>query len=286
MSLSARLPWWSKIAAKLVLARLPVGYGVWKRLGLFQHGRMESPDYALGVARKHLGRVDFGRRSEGFVALELGPGDSVAAGVVMRSLGAAATHLVDAGRFAREDLQTYRELFRILDLDPALVEPEPTSFSSLLDRFSIDYQTDGLKSLRTIPDASVDLIWSNAVYEHIRLAEVEATTTELRRILRPDGVCSHTIDLKDHLGGGANHLRVPERVWESETFASSGFYTNRLRRLELVSIFERCGFRVEIHTERRWQKMPVRQSRLEWRFRDLPADELMISDLEVVLHPA
>lgn len=29
------LPWWSKLRAKLVLSRLPFGYALWQRLGVF-----------------------------------------------------------------------------------------------------------------------------------------------------------------------------------------------------------------------------------------------------------
>lgn len=46
-----RLPWWSRIAAKIVLSRLPAGYGLWRRIGLFRHGEMDRTGYALGKVR-------------------------------------------------------------------------------------------------------------------------------------------------------------------------------------------------------------------------------------------
>jgi SAM-dependent methyltransferase len=263
-------------------------YLVWKRLGLFKHGRMENPDYAVGVFRKHLDRVQFARKEGGFVALELGPGDSVASGIVARACGAERSYLVDAGRFAREDLETYRSL---LDHLRAGGHDVPTSgdvdgFDQLLASFAITYLTEGLASLREIPDASVDLVWSNAVYEHVRLGEIEELTRELRRVLRPDGVCSHTIDLKDHLGGGANHLRFSPEFWESPRVASAGFYTNRLRASQLVALFERSGFRVEVLGERRWEEDPIARERLATPFRDCSPADLRISDLDLILHPA
>ncbi len=36
---------------------------------------------------------------------------------------------------------------------------------------NIIYLTEGLKSLREVPDASVDFLFSNTVLEHIRLKE-------------------------------------------------------------------------------------------------------------------
>src|SRR6185503_2514576 len=50
---AVEIPWWGKIAAKVVLARLPLDYRVWKRLHLFQHGTMEEPGYAHQVFKDH-----------------------------------------------------------------------------------------------------------------------------------------------------------------------------------------------------------------------------------------
>ena len=47
------------MAAKSMLARLPVGYRAWKRPGLFLHGARGWPDYAYGVFERHFDGVDF-----------------------------------------------------------------------------------------------------------------------------------------------------------------------------------------------------------------------------------
>lgn len=93
---------------------------------------------------------------------------------------------------------------------------------------------------------SIDFIWSQAVLEHIRKSEFLDTMLELHRILRPNGVCSHVVDLKDHLGGALNNLRFSEKLWESNFMASSGFYTNRIRYSEMLDIFHQAGFSVEV----------------------------------------
>lgn len=48
-----RIPWWFKIGAKLVSAYLHLPYEKWRSLGLFQHGLMLDPEYALSVFGKH-----------------------------------------------------------------------------------------------------------------------------------------------------------------------------------------------------------------------------------------
>ena len=66
---------------------------------------------------------------------------------------------------------------------------------------------------------------------------------ELFRILKPNGVCSHRVDLRDCLDGGLNNLRFSEARWEDALFRKSGFYTNRIRFREMVEIFEQAGFK-------------------------------------------
>ena len=70
-----------------------------------------------------------------------------------------------------------------------------------------------MSSIKKIPSNSVDLIFSQAVMEHIRKKDFEAMNSELYRVLKKDGVISHQIDLRDHLGGGLNNLRFSDSLW-------------------------------------------------------------------------
>src|SRR5467141_3811336 len=118
------VPWWLKIGAKIVLARLPISYAFWKRLGLFEHGDMNQPQRALETFLEHARMADvLGRegampqlRTQGddYTVLELGPGDSLFTAVIAKSLGASKTWLVDAGSFATMAMQPYAELMDYL----------------------------------------------------------------------------------------------------------------------------------------------------------------------------
>lgn len=285
--LKAGMPWWAKIGAKIVLSRLPLRYGFWQGLGLFRHGRMDSWSYALGVFDAHLNRAGLVDDLSGRVVLEIGPGDSVATAIIARAHGARAI-LVDAGCFAKADLDGYRALCDLLaqhgytppdlgnarDLDDVLVACEAR------------YLTEGLTSLRAIDSGSIDLIFSQAVLEHIRRHEFADTMRECRRILKPDGVCSHRVDLKDHLGGGLNNLRFSDRVWESAFFATSGFYTNRIQHSEMLSLFRNAGFDVTVLGTSRWQELPIRRASMAPAFREIGEEELLISGFDVLLRPA
>lgn len=287
MSIKAKIPWQAKIAAKLVFSRLPIGYGFWRRLALFRHGAMDQPAFAYEVFKWHFERVSFPRRSGGFVTLELGPGDSLFSAMIAYAFGASASYLVDVAPFARNDLKSYRAMANFL-IEKGLSVPDMARISSLeelLAACAARYETSGLSSLRAIPDQSVDFVWSQAVLEHIRRAEFLDVLRELRRVIRNDGVCSHRVDLRDHLGNALNNLRFPERIWESDFMANSGFYTNRIRYSEMLRLFRQAGFEVETVVAERWDKLPTRRAKLSASFEHLPDDELCVSWFDVALRP-
>jgi SAM-dependent methyltransferase len=286
--IKTRIPWPAKIAAKIVLARLSVGAGVWRRLDVFRQGRMERPEYAYRVFRRHFDRADFPRKGDGFVALELGPGHSLFSAMIASALGASSMHLIDAGHFATHDLEPYRAMARFLHGEglPCPRLDGAASVDEVLARCRAQYGTEGLASLRAIPDHTVDFIMSQAVLEHVRRREFVDVVQHLRRVLRPDGVCSHRVDLKDHLSDALNNLRFSERVWESTFMAGSGFYTNRIRYSEMLQLFRRAAFDVEVVNVDRWARLPTPRGRLSEPFRHLSDEDLRVSGFDVVLRPA
>jgi predicted SAM-dependent methyltransferase len=288
MNVKSLIPWHAKILAKLALSRLPARYALWHKLDLFSHGAMDQPDYAHEVFVTHYQRTQFGRKQGGYVALEFGPGDSALSALTTHAYGAAQCILVDAGSFAARDIEPYRRMAAYL-ADKRLPVPDLRSAGSLDDVLRschAQYHARGLQSLRELPSASVDFIWSQAVLEHVRREEFLATMVELRRVLRQDGACSHRVDLKDHLGGSLNNLRLSSRWWEKEWMARSGFYTNRLRLSEMLELFRRAGFACELLETRRWARSPIKRSQLAREFRDLSDDDLHVREFDVLLRPA
>lgn len=274
------------MGGKIVLSRLPAGYRVWERLGLFVHGAMDDPGYAWRVVTEHVARAGWSDLRDR-VVVELGPGDSLATALIGRALGAREIWLVDAGAFARTDLPPYIRLAGFLRSKGLAVPPVQTfkSTDEMLGACSARYLTNGLTGLAEIPSQHVDLVFSQAVLEHVRLREFPRLLTEMRRLLRPDGVASHQVDLKDHLAASLNHLRFDEQRWESEFMARSGFYTNRLRRATIVELFEAAGFTTRVDGVRRWPSVPLPRAALAPAFRDLPDEELTISQFDIVATP-
>lgn len=288
MGVISRLPWWAKLGGKLMLARLPVPYGFWRRAGLFRHGDMNVPARALNAFDTYYRRATaHAQLVSGFRSLELGPGDSVLSGLVARAYGASHVWLVDAGYYADTDVSACKKTVEMLraqgravpDIEGAISLPE------VLQRAGIEYLTQGTSSLATIPDASVDFFWSQVVLEHVPRAEFPLFLQELRRIVSLGAIGVHSIDFRDHLGGGLNNLRFSHATWEGRTFRGSGFYTNRIRPREMLALFAEAGFDVELVGETRWPEMPIRRDRLAREFHALPDEDFMVAEVEIVVRP-
>lgn len=288
MGLINHLPWWVRLGGKLVLSRLPVPYRVWRTLGLFRHGDMNRPEHAIATFQNYMGKVrDEHPLRQGFTSLELGPGDSVLAGLAARAMGAGRVWLMDAGAYAETDVRVCQEaveLLRSLGAAPPDIAG-CANLAEVLRRSDITYLTDGVAALKAIPTASVDFVWSQVVLEHVPVDELDALLTELRRVVRDNAIGIHGVDFRDHLGGGLNNLRFSERTWESGLFRHSGFYTNRIRCHDMVARFEAAGFSVLTLRETRWSKMPLPPARMALPYRNCALDNLLIAEAELLIRP-
>jgi hypothetical protein len=277
-------PWRLKLGVKVAVGLLPIPYSLWRRTGLFRHGEMLDPEYSRQVVRNHMARAVL---APGFVALELGPGDSVASGIVASSLGASRTWLVDTGRFAEARPDRYKRLWTLLASEASTLGPwqEPVDLLELCSAARITYLAGGLAELEGIPARSVDIAWSHAVLEHVHRAEMPALFAGLVRIMRQTGTLSHRVDLADHLSGGLKNLTAPSRDWERPLVWRSGAYTNRMSLSEIIGTAESAGFETEIVDVERWREPPISRDELVTEFRSRSDDELCIRAFDFIARP-
>jgi len=280
------VPWQLKIAAKILLARLPVSYHSWEKIGLFKQGGMERPEYALRIFRRHFEAAGLAGKADGFVGLELGPGDSLCSALIAKTFRGSRTFLVDVEPCASMDLGVYRRMeahLRQLGMYPPSLGRCRT-MDDVAEACGAEYMTEGLDSLRKIPSASVDFVWSNAVLPYVRRNQFVLTLQELRRVQRQGGVASHTIPIKDIIGGKLNDLRFGAGTWESPLMANSRFYTNRLRYLELLRLFREAGFEPEVVRKICWKTLPIPRRKMSKEFAQLSEEDLQVSAFDVLLH--
>jgi SAM-dependent methyltransferase len=286
----APVPWWAKIAAKLVLKRLPLSHSLLSRLNIFRHSYTSHNPLAQVLAIK--ARVEEFRSRTGRlpeVALELGPGEITTCAVVYKALGVAHTILIDVGDFGTTDLAAYERVAKAAS-DLGLAPPDlsgATDCADVLARCGATYGVNGLADLRRVPDGSVDFISSVAVIEHIRRCEVAATFAELKRIMKGDGLAFHAVDFQDHLGGKLENLRFSPASWESEWMAGSGFYTNRLSASAVIALMREAGFDVEVVSRALWPAPPTTRARIARELREgWTDDDLRVCSVRIVARAA
>jgi SAM-dependent methyltransferase len=102
--------------------------------------------------------------------------------------------------------------------------------------------TQRLTTLASCADASIDLILSNSVLEHV--ADMDALARELRRVLAPGGAMLHLVDYRDHFFRYPyHHLLWSDGVWDR--WLNPGDLP-RWRIRDHVESFQRHGLHVEI----------------------------------------
>lgn len=240
-----RIPWPLKFAVKLLLGLAHVDYRVLKRARIVEHGRMEDVAFCTRVFDRHVCRPLRARhRGAGGRLLEIGPGDSVATGILGLAAGYSRVFLVDVGTFADLRPAAINRLNALLN-GGMLPVPEDAGESQVLEHLrahGIEYLTDGLESLRAIESGSVQHSFSNTVLQHVHREDLPKIIDTLGRLHARGSLCSHVVNFTDHFSGGFVNHRLPDRVMESRIIKRAHLYTNRVAPLPLSERFASAGF--------------------------------------------
>tara|TARA_B100000989_G_C19469658_1_gene440057 strand:- start:74 stop:931 length:858 start_codon:yes stop_codon:yes gene_type:complete len=279
------VPWYLKIILKIILSRFPLNYSFWQKIGLFRHGHMDKIDYIIKVFERHIQFAKLDKNNlEGKHFIELGPGDSILSALLAYSYGAKLT-LVDVGHFVKEDINFYKNIcIKLIKLNYKMPDiSNCNNIYDILEKVESKYLTNGVESMKTIKSQSIDLIFSQAVLEHVRKRDFNNLAKEIKRVLKVDGTSSHAIDLKDHLNYSLNNLRFSDKLWESEFFAASGFYTNRLSISDITEVYKENGFKVDTLNKLTWKELPISRSKFAAQFKNRPTQDLLVSEFDLIL---
>jgi SAM-dependent methyltransferase len=252
--------------------------------------------------------------------VELGPGDSLGVGLMALLTGAQRCYAADAVRHASAatNLAVFEGLVALLkkrapiptDGDCAEIRPvvdEHGFPSHLFDRATLDaalapQRLDGIRrelggdlsgemirylapwgELRSVPDNSVDWVFSQAVMEHVdRPAE---TYREALRCLRPDGFMSHQIDFRSHETAAEwnGHLKYPGWLWRLMR-GNRPWFINRLPCSAHLRMQRDAGFTI-INEMPQLQSNPLSRSQLATEFKAMTAQDLQVAGAMIVSRP-
>jgi hypothetical protein len=245
--LKQRVPWPFKFTIKLALGAAGVNYRLLKRMALVEHGRMDRADFAQQVFEQHVaGPLREWRLAAAGTLLEIGPGDSVATGILGRASGFSAVELIDAGPFADLRPAALDRLFASLGAEELSLPRGATGeqvIARLRDR-GIVYRTSGVRALEALGTGSIAYSFSNTVLQHVHRNELPELVHELGRVHAAGSAASHLVNFTDHFSGGYVNQRLPDWFMESALIKRAHLYTNRVAALPLLDLFESAGFTV------------------------------------------
>ena len=118
----------------------------------------------------------------------------------------------------------------------------------------VEYHAPADAADTKLPAASVDVVFSNSVLEHVPGPVIEACLAEAMRILRPGGIVFHSVNCGDHYAYAdrsihqLHYLQYSDAAWSK--WNNAFLYQNRLRAVDFVDMAKRAGFAIEIDTSR------------------------------------
>lgn len=147
-------------------------------------------------------------------------------------------------KFIRYREEVSRILDKEVDLNPSVLG----SSKDLFYQFGINYLAPYHARNKLLPSNSFDFISNTATLEHIPESDLYGMLKECHRLLKPEGIMSCRIDLKDHYSyfdsqiSHYNFLKFSERTWC--LLNSSLHFQNRLRSRNYEEIATKVGFEI------------------------------------------
>lgn len=210
----------------------------------------EDVKYAIQITQGYLRLLTANQISpQGKVILELGPGINYGSTLVLACLGAKA---MVADRFlAPWDPDYHPQFYTLLRdwLQEQMPGADVRPIKNILSHGgytprSIRCYATALEALANIPTASVDVIFSNAVLEHIY--DPPTAFKSLARVSKPAGTGFHQVDFRDHrsMERPLEFLLMSQTDFAREFAERHGECGNRYRPWEYTQLFENVGFQV------------------------------------------
>jgi hypothetical protein len=306
--------WKFKAAVQRACASMPVGggevyYSLQRAMGL-----LRDPDRPLMMVRvaarlaRHLASLGFDVR--GKRVLEVGTGWRIDLPIGLYLAGAVSVDTYDLNRYLKPRL-VLGAAARLAAQQDLVVE----AFAGIADQGEVERRLDSLTrapDLRALltttgirynapadareiarPPGSVDLHVSFTVFQQIPFDVLRAILRESSRLLSPDGLAWHQVDLSDQFARGdgsitrVNFLRFSEAEWAKYSDNRFGYH-NRLRAADYERLYREAGHEVigwSADVDEDSLAQLAAGFPLAEQFRGLPAEMLATDTIRVTSRP-
>ena len=302
--------WKLKGLLQKTLGVLPAGetlhYQLQRRLGGMRDPRREIglkiDDWEGMVKQLH----GVGARIPGARLLEIGSGWYPSLPLACHLVGAERVHTLDLNRLLKPDLmrlcidmlgEQLPRLAATCEVDLAEVEARHTALRDAAQRSDdpgtisggvIDYRAPADAAAPGLPDASIDILFSNSVLEHVPPDAIARIHRASRALVRPGGWIFHSVNCGDHYAYAdpkihqLNYLQYSDAQWA--LWNNRFLYQNRLRAHQLVDGARDAGFDILLDTS---HTRPQRLAQLQAlsvaeQFRHIAPEKLCITTVDFI----
>ncbi len=210
-------------------------------------------DYAKNTFQKFMSAIGLcGGFREGLKLIELGPGTDFGAQLLLASAGIDVTV---ADRFlARWNPDYHPMMYRRLadEWDGPKGELEKALAAGGYGATRLTLREEAAEHMPSQADGTFDMVYSNAVLEHI--TDLGRVAKEIARISKPEGHGYHQIDWRNHrdFSRPLDHIALKESTFYNLAEESHWEIGNRFRSIEFWAYFEAVGFEVRDRIVNEW----------------------------------
>ena len=200
------------------------------------------------------------------------------AALTRRAIDRISRHLPKIADVAGLSLRTVEQ--RYGSLSPA---DQP---AALLRAAGVSYHAPADASRTGLPSASIDVVYSNSVLEHVYPDAIRNLFGETARILRPGGVAIHSVNCGDHYAyfdrsiTPINYLKYSQQQWRF--WDNAMLYQNRLRPTDFLELARAAGLEIMLARytpkPRLLELLPTLDLAAE--FRNYPPEELCSTSID------
>lgn len=257
--------WKIKILIQFILGNIPYGD---KLNYIFQYlNNSHNDDYIrerMFKIFKRLKEIDSHRKIEGAIVMEMGTGHEAIGSVIFYIMGAKEIYTYDHLPHVR--INILKKLIQQISLNIYNISEQTgiaedilyervdkikgnRNLTEIFQIANIHYFAPGDATKTCLKGKSIDIVYSYDVLEHISESVIHAFFDETKRVIKTNGIASHSIGLHDHYVKfgkdmtNINFLKFSDNFWNF-FIQNKISYHNRLREVQFLDFFKSNGARI------------------------------------------